>query len=264
MYPVLFEIGTIFVSSLWVCVSVGFFVWGVALIKITQLQSLKMAFLVNAFFPILLAGALTGRVIYLLTNLPEIFSTSLSSIPIRLISFWDRGFNVWGMAAGTIIYLIYRAKKEEENMGKWLDTLTLSWLTAIPFGHLGSLLEGINYGRETELPWGIIFESSAVPYTVPIHPTQIYALVYSIVIVGIITYFTLMKKIIKEGEAIYIAAVSYGAMRFSEEFFRGDEAVEFLGLHLAHWVSLLVVLWAGISLLLRYNKLDFILKKFNS
>ena len=261
MYPVLVEIGTIFISSLWVCVSVGFFIWGFALIKITQLQSLKMAFLVNSFFPMLLVGALSGRVIYLLTNLPEVLTGSPAAIVIHIISFWDRGFNFWGIAAGTIAYLVYRAKKEEEDVATWLDTITLAWLAAIPLGHVGSLLEGINYGRETDLPWGIIFESYTVPYTVPIHPTQVYALIYSIIIFGLIAYFSLWKKTIKEGETIFIAVLSYGTLRFIEEFFRGDEAIELLGLHLAHWVSLLCILWAGISLLLRYNKLDFILKK---
>ncbi len=260
MYPVLMEIGNIFVSSLWMLVSAGIFIWGVALIKLTQAESLKMAFLVNSFFKILLAGALAGRVIHLLVNFQDLIADPKNEIPLRIISFWDRGFNFWGIVAGMMIYLYYAAKKNEENIGKWLDILTLSFLAAIPFGHIGALLEGISYGKETDLPWGIIFESFTVPYTVPIHPTQIYALVYSIAILLVLRFIIVPKKLVRDGEVTLVAAASYGAFRFIEEFFRGDEAISLLGFNLAHWVSLAVFLFAGISLLIRYNKLNFILK----
>ncbi len=261
MYPVLIEIGTIFVSSLWVLVSAGIFIWGVALIKLTQAESLKMAFLVHSFFKMLLAGALTGRLVYLLVSFQDIIADPKNEIPLRIFGFWDRGFNFWGIVAGMIVYLYFAAKKNEENIGKWMDILALSFLAAIPFGHIGALLEGIGYGRETDLPWGIIFESSTVPYTVPIHPTQIYAIVYSVAIFLILKLIVARKNLVRDGEIALIAAASYSACRFIEEFFRGDEAISILGLNLAHWVSLDVFLFAGISLLIRYNKLDFILKR---
>lgn len=261
MYPVLFEIGNFFISSLWVFVCLGFLVWGIALIKLTQSQGLKMAFLVNSFFKMLIWGAVSGRIIYLLVNLADTLADPKKYIPFRIISFWDRGFNFWGIVLGMMIYLYRTTKASEENTGKWLDMLTISFLVAIPFGHIGALLEGLSYGRETNLPWGITFDSFTVPYTVPIHPTQLYALIYTLIILGIIGYFTLKKRFKRDGDATLFAALAYSALRFTEEFFRGDEAITILGLNLAHWMSLTVFVFAGISLLIRYNKLNFIFKR---
>ncbi len=263
MYPVLFELGPIFVSSIWVLVSLGFLTSGIILIQLTQQESLKMAFLVKNFFPTLIWGAITGRAMYILLNIQEIFADPIRYAPIRMIGIWDRGFEFWGVVAGMTIYLYIAAKKAEENTWRWLDILSLSILAGIPFGHIGALLEGLNFGRETDLPWGIIFETATVPYTVPIHPTQIYALVYAIII-GVSLTILLKKKIFRHpGDITLVAIISYGTMRFIEELFRGDESMTILNFNVTYLVVGIIVTIAGISLGIRYNKLDFFTKYYH-
>lgn len=262
MYPVLFEIGNFFASSLWVSVSLGFFIWGVVLIKLTQVRGMKMAFLVNEFFSMLFYGAVSGRIIYLLINMGDLLADPKKLIPLRIVSIWDKGFNFWGIVLGMLVYLYWTARKAGENTGKWLDIVTMSFLAAIPFGHIGALMEGLGYGRETNLPWGITFDSYTVPYTVPIHPTQIYALIYTLIILGVMSFLVFKKQLKHDGDAALIAATAYSGMRFIEEFFRGDEAITLWKLNLAHWICLFVFVFAGISLLIRYNKLNFILKHY--
>jgi phosphatidylglycerol:prolipoprotein diacylglycerol transferase len=41
-------------------------------------------------------------------------------------------------------------------------------------GRIGCLLVGDDYGRATDLPWGIAFPQGLPPVHVPVHPTQIY------------------------------------------------------------------------------------------
>ena len=41
-------------------------------------------------------------------------------------------------------------------------------------GRVGCLLVGDDYGRATDLPWGISFPDGIEPIDVPVHPTQIY------------------------------------------------------------------------------------------
>lgn len=41
-------------------------------------------------------------------------------------------------------------------------------------GRIGCLLVGDDYGRATDLPWGIAFPRGLPPIDVPVHPTQIY------------------------------------------------------------------------------------------
>lgn len=260
MYPVLFEIGNFFVSSLWVLVSLGFLVWGTALIRLTQSQGLKMALLVNSFFQMIFWGALSGRIIYLLINISDIISDPKAMIPLRILDIRDRGFNFWGIILGMGVYLYIATKKAEENTGKWLDVLTLSFLAAMPFGHIGALLEGLGYGKETSLPWGITFDSYTVPYTVPIHPTQIYALIYTLIIFATMRVLIGKNLFKHDGDATLIAAMAYSTLRYIEEFFRGDEALSFLNINLAQWICVAVFLFTGISLLFRYNRLNFLFK----
>lgn len=258
MYPVLFELGAIWISSIWVLVSLGFLISGIILVQLTEYKNMKMAFLVKNFFPMLISGVITGRVTYILLNTQEIFADPMQYAPIRMIGIWDRGFEFWGVVAGVMAYLYIAAKRDEENIWRWLDILGLSILAGIPFGHLGALLEGVNFGRETLLPWGIVFETATVPYTVPIHPTQIYALVYSSIIALSLGYIYLKKPLKYDGDLFLTGIVSYGIMRGLEEFFRGDEAVTILGLNITYLIVLGLVLTAGISLAIRYNRLNFI------
>ncbi|HEX6212692.1 MAG TPA: prolipoprotein diacylglyceryl transferase family protein, partial [Methylomirabilota bacterium] len=41
-------------------------------------------------------------------------------------------------------------------------------------GRIGCFLVGDDYGRPTDLPWGIAFPEGLPPTTVPVHPTQLY------------------------------------------------------------------------------------------
>ncbi len=263
MYPVLFELGSIFVSSIWVLVSLGFLTSGIILIQLTEMKSMKMAFLVNNFFPMLIWGVISGRALYIFMNMQEIFADPIQYIPIRMLGVWDRGFEFWGVAAGVMVYAYFAAKKAGENTWRWLDILSISILAGIPFGHLGALLEGLNFGIETDLPWGIIFETSSVPYTVPIHPTQIYALVYSIIICLVLGFIFLKKPLKHDGDIALTATVSYGVIRFIEEFFRGDESITMLNLNITYPLILILVAIAGISLAIRYNRLNFLTKYYH-
>lgn len=264
MYPVLFEFGSIFVSSVWILVSLGFLASGIMLVRLTEMKSMKMAFLVKNFFAILIWGVLSGRALYIIMNIQDIFANPVWSAPARMVGIWgDRGFEFWGVVIGIFVYLYLAAKKAGENTWRWLDIMTISILAGIPFGHFGALLDGINFGSETDLPWGIIFETSSVPYTVPIHPTQIYALVYSIIIFGVLAYIFIKKPLKHDGDIALLATISYGIMRFVEEFFRGDEAITFFNINITYPIIIIVVAIAGISLAIRYNRLTFLTKYYH-
>lgn len=263
MYPILFEIGTISVSSIWILVCLGFLTSGIVLIQLTQFKSMKMVFLVRNFFPLLLWGLIGGRIAYIITAYSDIFANPVRYAPIRMIRVWDLGFEFWGVIAGMFLYLHHACKKNEENMQRWLDILTVAILVGLPFGHLGAYFEGLNFGRETNLPWGVTFDSFKVLYTVPIHPAQIYALVYSLIIAAIIVYLFMKKPLTHDGDITLTAAGSYAAMRFLEEFFRGDESLMLFGIPLAYYISGITIVGTGILLLHRYNMLNFIHKKIS-
>lgn len=263
MYPTLFEFGSIFVSTQWTLIAIGLLVSGIVLVQLMERTSMKIAFMVTHFITMLIVGIIAGRIMYLILSIPDLRQLPIIDLPLRIIAVWDRGIDIWGFLIGTCAYITHVARRDEESTGKWLDLITIASLAGLVLGHIGTLLEGDAYGRPTKLPWGITFDSMNVPYTVPVHPTQLYAATYTLIIFGILLWALLKHKTKQPGDITYIAIIAYSGMRFIEEFFRGDEAYLFMGLHLAHWIALIAFLTSGILFLLRYNKLAFITKHFS-
>jgi phosphatidylglycerol---prolipoprotein diacylglyceryl transferase len=52
--------------------------------------------------------------------------------------------------------------------------VTVATLVAQGFGRIGCFMVGDDYGRPTELPWGIAFPLGLPPTQVPVHPTMLY------------------------------------------------------------------------------------------
>ena len=55
-------------------------------------------------------------------------------------------------------------------------------ITALPLGHafgrIGCFRVGDDYGRVTDLPWGIAFPKGTPPTLDPVHPTQLYEIAW--------------------------------------------------------------------------------------
>lgn len=254
MHPALIEIGSVAISSLWFFVALGFLAVGILLIKLSLKNRLKLAFLTQHFFRIILWGLLFSRILYVLLNYEEYFLDFTWTEFLNVLTIWDKGFEFWGMAAG-VIYAFYRyTKKEQESFLAWIDMLSLSLMGGLILGNIGAFLEGINYGHETDLPWGVTYQNFAVPYTIPVHPSQLYAVIYTSVIFGIFLTLFLKEKMKEPGDITYWMILSYSALRFMEEFTRGEETWIFLDLRFGQWIALSGIIFAGIMLILRYNK----------
>ena len=93
-------------------------------------------------------------------------------------------------------------------------------------GRLGCLMAGCCYGAHTDVPWAIHFtsdyaaENMGTPLNIPLHPTQLYESVGTLLLFGY-----LMRRLSKRhisGQVILEYLGLYAALRFVIEFFRGD------------------------------------------
>ena len=73
-------------------------------------------------------------------------------------------------------------------MGKCADIAAVS----LPLGHflgrIGCFFAGCCYGKTCDLPWAVTFndpESLAQPLHVPLHPTQLYALLLTVILLDL-------------------------------------------------------------------------------
>lgn len=188
---------------------------------------------------------LTSRLVFFLMNQAFYMPTFSFNRLLGFFYIWDKGLSFWGGLAGFIFILIIVLIKRGENILRWLDALVIPLGIGIIIANFGQLLDGQGYGRETILPWGITYQSINVKYTVPIHPTQIYSMLY---ISGILYFFNRFKKhnfFEKDGNKTLAAIAIYSLCRFGSEFFRGDDTVEIFGIRLAAIISLTAFLISG-------------------
>ena len=94
-------------------------------------------------------------------------------------------------------------------------------------GRLGCLAAGCCYGTPTDVPWAIRFtsiyaaENMGTPLNIPLHPTQIYESVGTLLIFGFLMCRLRMRHI--SGYIILEYLGLYAVLRFVIEFFRGDD-----------------------------------------
>lgn len=113
-------------------------------------------------------------------------------------------------------------------------------------GRIGCLLVGDDYGRATDLPWGIAFPNGLPPVHYPVHPTQIYESVW---LFGVSAFLWMRRK--KSPSLIGEFCVLNGLGRAVIEHWRVNPPVG-LGLSQAQWIGIAlialgIVLWVRAS-----------------
>jgi phosphatidylglycerol:prolipoprotein diacylglycerol transferase len=237
MYPVLFRIGTFEVTSFGVMMAVATLV-GVALFR----SELRQAGLPNDAADAGIVGVIGGFVgAKLLWTLEHAGDGALTE---RLFSrgglSWYGGL-IGGVGAG-LVYIIVRG---------WPIVPTLAAATpALAYGHLigriGCFLVGDDYGRPTDLPWGVAFPEGLPPTTITVHPTQLYEAIG----LGVLGWLLIKWRRSAVPDAIVLGRylIGAGTLRFLIEFIRVNERVVGI-LSIAHLASLAAVS-AGAALLL--------------
>jgi prolipoprotein diacylglyceryltransferase len=135
---------------------------------------------------------------------------------------------------------------------------------SLAIGRIGCLLGGCCFGKPTMLPWAIAYSKNSCAYdlhlsrgligheaptSLPVHPTQLYEIIFSLVIAAIL--WNCRKLMKRPGSLFFLYLVLYGGFRFLEEFVREGGSVVF-GLKAVQWGLLLVVL--SVSVLLTWRE----------
>jgi phosphatidylglycerol:prolipoprotein diacylglycerol transferase len=267
MYPELFQTKYFTINTLWVFFALGLIISIYAIIKLSTKNNLKIQFLSENSWKIIFWAIVGARIFSLIQNYQTYFYEFSVNTILQIFYIWDKGLNLYGAIIAVFISLFLLCKKNDQDFWKWLDTIVPAIILGFAIGHLGTFFEGINYGRETGLPWGVNFESPAIKYTVPIHPTQIYAFIYSLALGITLILVSRTEKITnlkKSGFIGIIGVAVYNFFQFLEQFVRGDDTFTIFGIRLQQIIALIIAISAGIFLYLHYNKRKFKKQKWNS
>lgn len=143
------------------------------------------------------------------------------------------------------------------------DAFAFALPIGLIIGRIGCFLGGCCFGTTTSVPWAVTYPANSHAYNIhlakglidpsastslPVHPTQLYEIVFSLVIVLIL--LICRKRLKREGSIFCLFIVFYCGFRFFEEFVREGGSVV-LGLKHVQWGLLLLCLSVSIFLIWR-------------
>lgn len=151
-----------------------------------------------------IVGGLVGSKLYSAMSNPA----ALAADPFRQI-FSGTGFTWYGGLILATVFVWLYMRMTGLPVGKTFDSIAVGMPMGIAVGRVGCFMAGDDYGRPTDVAWGVAFPNGAPPTTVsvfrdryglevdpalieqfgqvvPVHPTQLYEVALSFVIFAII------------------------------------------------------------------------------
>jgi len=226
------------------CFGLGFVVSGAMVTRRLKELGRPPDWAYEMVFAALLGGLIGARGYWLLGNLGELADDPLGSI------FGGTGL-VWyggglGGAAGVLLWARWRGMFNLELLDLCSPALAMGYAV----GRVGCQISGDgDYGKATDLPWGMAYPDGVVPTTEVVHPTPI----YETLTMGLGAWVLWrLRDALRPGALFGFYLVLAGGERFLVEFLRRNEAVV-LGLTEAQLASL-VMLGAGAAWLVRLSR----------
>ena len=245
MHPVILQIGPFTIYSFGLMVALGL----LAAAYVTSLEFRRIgldADLVPGLTFWAAVGGIGGARLFLIFEEPDKFLAD----PLAVL-FSGAGFVWYGGFFGGLAAALAFIRRHNLPILRVLDCVA----PALPLGHaigrIGCHLAGDgDWGTVTTLPWGVAYQKAIIgwphPAGVVVHPTPIYeAIAYTLIFA-----FLWARRTRSDGDGtqLWLYLVLAGIARFAVEFVRINRPWV-LGLTLAQWTSLLLILVGTIFLL---------------
>ena len=205
-----------------------------------------------------MGGAAVGsRFVYMITRIDVMVYTAQNGINIfesfdtfkEFITLILGGMVFYGGLLGALLAVKLYTIKTKVDFDIYAD----AFAPAIPlfhaFGRIGCLLGGCCYGIETS--WGVHYThitQSGTEITVTRLPLPLIEACCNILIM--LALLILRRRGFKKGSILAFYFVFYSVVRFTDEFFRGDEIRgKLFGLSTSQWISI-ILLFVGVFMLL--------------
>lgn len=182
---------------------------------------------------------LGGRIGYILFYQPSILAN-----PLDIFKLWEGGMSLHGGTLGTLFAIWLHSRRFKLSFLRVSDYIAC----CIPFGlfmvRIANFINGELWGHETEMAWGVIFDTSPNAGFAPRHPSQLYEAATEGLLMAAIMWplFFKTEARYKPGFLFGMAALVYGISRFLIEFVREPDAhlthiVEQTGLSMGQWLT---------------------------
>jgi len=150
------------------------------------------------------------------------------------------GLTIYGAVLGAALGVWIYSKVGKPQFGYFADLTAPGIILAQIIGRVGCTINGCCYGMPTSLPWGVVYAhpDSYAPLGIAIHPTQLYEIIYNLIVFAVL--LKLKGRLKPDGSLFLIYLSLYSLWRVGIDFLR--EGTPFLfGLHQAQVIGLIVL-----------------------
>lgn len=246
--PIAFEWGGIILSWYWLVYFFGF-IWVTVLgTKLSRISSCDPKTFITFMQWGFLAMILSSRLFFVLFYYPQFFVDNPAMIP----QFWRGGMSFHGALIGPGLLAFIMAKRGRCSFYQLTDLVFIGLPLALFLGRLANFINGELYGRESDLPWAMVFPLAQDSLTR--HPSQLYQALSEGLLLGLFLW-SQKKRLKNPGEITLLFTGLYGLMRFLVEFTREPDRQlgTYLGLSLGQFLCvgmmiLALYLWRKIKL----------------
>jgi len=248
--PVAFTIGTVSVRWYGIFIAlaiiwlVGWLVW-----QVRRGARISYDTAINAALVGVPSGIVISRLVHVIDNIivaklhPELALIGqvidYTQHPGQIIG--GGGQTAYGAILGAALGVWIYSKFSRMQFGYFADLIAPAVMVAQGvIGRIGCTLNGCCYGTACSLPWGAIWThpDSLGPSGIPVHPTQIYEIIYCLIAFGVL--LKLRGRFKPDGSLFLIYLGLYAVWRLGIDFIR-DGTPFLLGLHQAQVISIIVL-----------------------
>jgi len=219
MYPILFQLGSFHIFAYGFFIVIGFVTATVLAALRIRKSDIRISFesAVDLFFYAVLSAVVGSRILFVLINFDDYRQN-----PIKILKLWEGGLVFYGgLILAVMVGLVYM-RRHRLPIWKLADLISPLVALGLFFGRIGCFLAGCCYGKETSLPWGVVFRNpeSLARLNVSLHPTQLYDAVNGLAIFFFLSW--MQKRKAFDGQIFWLFLLLYSITRFLVEMVRGD------------------------------------------
>jgi len=217
MYPILFRLGSLTIYAYGFFLALGFIAGLILAALKARKEGVASERVVDLFFYAVLSSIVGSRILFVLIHFD-----SFRQNPLQIFKIWEGGLVFYGGLILAVGVSIWYMKWHRLPIWKLTDLFSPSIALGLFFGRMGCFFAGCCYGRETSLPWGIIFTdpNSLARLNIPLHPTQLYEASSNLAIFFLLKWREKGKAF--DGQIFWLFLLLYSVTRFLIEMLRGD------------------------------------------